>query len=111
MDGLSPHIEHRVANLHREAEIRRLAASAPTAASPKPRPRSRRALAIAAASLALALAGAPAAYLVAAASAGPSVPVEAVSAPVVEDAGPAPAPLERPSNPPVSPGGGKLVHR
>ena len=111
MDGLSPHIDHRVANLHREAEVRRLAASAPTSSRPTRPTRTRRALAIVAASLALALAGAPAAYLVAAASAGPSVPVEGVSVPVVEDAGPAPAPVERRSVPPVSPGGGKLVHR
>ena len=68
MDSLSPHIEHRVAQLHREADVRRLAASLPSSHdASEPRPRGRRALAIAMAFLALATAiSASGAYLVAA---------------------------------------------
>lgn len=74
MDSLSPHIDHRVTQLHREADARRLAASGTTSHDgSEPRPRGRRPLAIATALLALATAiSASGAYLVAAGESGQS---------------------------------------
>ena len=111
MDSLSPHIEHRVSQLHREAEVRRLAASASGShGAPTPRRRGRRAIAVATAFLALATAiGASGAYLVAAGteSARPGlVPVMSVTSgsDTVGEAGPAAQPF-RPA------GGGVRLHR
>ena len=104
MDSLSPHVDFRVADLHREAEARRLAASASAPRNGRPPRRGRRGLAIATAILAVAAAvGAPSAYI-AAAGAGSLAPVDQMigQEPVVET-GQARLPLPK--------GGGIRLHR
>ena len=92
MDGLSPHIEYRVESLQREAEARRLAASAiGSPRGPEPPRRGHRGLAIATTLVALAVvAGTTGAYLTVAAS--PESTASSADAPAVVDAAPVPAP-------------------
>ena len=110
MDSLSPHIEHRVTRLHREADARRLAASGSTSHDgSEPRPRRRRALAIAAALLALATAiSASGAYLVAAGTESAAHNAQ----PVVGEAGRSPVGESGQAAQPLPPaGGGIRLHR
>jgi hypothetical protein len=90
MDGLTPHIEYRVGNLHREAEARRLAGSATGAShAPVPPGRDRRRLAAAAGAMALAFGlSSSGLYLVVASGTDPNGPD--VAAVVVQTAAPPP---------------------
>ena len=104
MDGLSPHIDYRVESLHREAEARRLAASATPPHLPKPPRRGHGALGIARALLALAvIGGASGAYLVVAASPDPPAPVRNTSTTDDEEPATDPGGLEHAIRPPWGP--------